>query len=395
MFRCQRRKIALTKSFPHERGDVPAVTGAAGENFRVFPTSVGMFRTDRPAYQQPFRFPHERGDVPRLAARGKLTPTFSPRAWGCSVARPVRMPQRHVFPTSVGMFRWRLARFNICCRSPHTRGDVPNAPTMAAPAVKFSPHAWGCSVLDVANVTRRIVLPTRVGMFRQTLARQDQGQSSPHTRGDVPRLATHRKKSTTFSPHAWGCSAERRAARPPRPVLPTRVGMFRFSTAGTLSRWGFPHERGDVPLFRLNARSLGAFSPRAWGCSDGLQDGRGPRVVFPRAWGCSGRPGGRGQPLRVFPTSVGMFRTASGSWRRRSRFPHERGDVPAARCRAVSCFWFSPRAWGCSVVGTVAVASAAVFPTSVGMFLISKPHAVKLYRFPHERGDVPEIYAQD
>ena len=174
---------------------------------------------------------------------------FSPHAWGCSVLSESQKPAMPVFPTRVGMFRLQYNhRLGEVC-FPHTRGDVPSTSIIGAFGVRFSPHAWGCSVPWQKWPIGNWVFPTRVGMFLDCSGRGRAPRRFPHTRGDVPDSAMMNKMSAKFSPHAWGCSdALLPRVRAPG-VFPTRVGMFLVENGNLLPRACFPHTRGDVPYW--------------------------------------------------------------------------------------------------------------------------------------------------
>ena len=98
----------------------------------------------------------------------------------------------------------------------------------------------------------------------------------------------------------------------------------------------------------------------------------------------------------VFPTRVGMFRRISGEVHRRAGFPHARGDVPSTPATFTAPFVFSPRAWGCSVLGRRQHRDNHVFPTRVGMFRFWRSARSTGRSFPHARGDVPKYrYRKD
>ena len=211
---------------------------------------------------------------------------------------------------------------------PHTRGDVPLPEKGRYTGSSFSPHAWGCSALRLAVLRYFLVFPTRVGMFRPRLCARCSADGFPHTRGDVPDCDETPRTREQFSPHAWGCSADLVALWRRGLVFPTRVGMFRWPWRAWRASSSFPHTRGDVPTCATAAPPNLSFSPHAWGCS-------------------AARPL-RGATVGVFPTRVGMFRPRRRQTRAGVRFPHTRGDVPDAPSRHPARVMFSPHAWGCS-----------------------------------------------
>ena len=232
---------------------------------------------------------------------------------------------------------------------PHSRGDVPNCQWRDDLQTAFSPLAWGCSRRVPAIVQPKPVFPTRVGMFRYTRYSATESISFPRSRGDVP--------ATDIGVKATG------------DVFPTRVGMFRRTRSPPRPGAGFPHSRGDVPCDAVISHRLPWFSPLAWGCS-GLPKHR------------------RGAPL-VFPTRVGMFRVKPFVRTSTACFPHSRGDVPRMLPGLKVSVKFSPLAWGCSGTYAPGARRNQVFPTRVGMFRTPIVFGCSRQGFPHSRGDVP------
>ena len=108
---------------------------------------------------------------------------------------------------------------------PHTRGGGPNVWTDQGLATKFSPHAWGWTVLNLDEFAPEEVFPTRVGVDRTPWSRISQVCS--------------------FSPHAWGWTAR--------------------ECVGTYLNISFPHTRGGGPTDATSTLNPIAFSPHAWG----------------------------------------------------------------------------------------------------------------------------------
>ncbi len=185
---------------PHVRGDgpllqrlVPGLTlfsprawgwsGRAPEidnPITVLPTCVGMVLDSNFRSRCSLRSPHVRGDGPRKGGvHNSSTWTFSPRAWGWSAVSS----RRRIWVR----------------RSPHVRGDGPQ-------------HL----VPLVANAS---VLPTCVGMVRIQSRRAPAETRSPHVRGDGPDYNDTGVNSVKFSPRAWGWSVMMRSRKPPcRPL---------------------------------------------------------------------------------------------------------------------------------------------------------------------------------
>src|SRR5271157_165386 len=132
------------------------------------------------------------------------------------------------------------------------------------------------------------VLPTCVGMVRESMTALAFVRRSPHVRGDGPQVHLHSRLAEPFSPRAWGWSANRRIRLSREKVLPTCVGMVRTSRTEHVYRPGSPHVRGDGPFTEAPGSLPGVFSPRAWGWS-AVREVKTPRVP-------------------VLPTCVGMVR---------------------------------------------------------------------------------------
>ena len=191
----------------------------------------------------------------------------------------------------------------------------------------------------------------------------------PHARGDGPIFNVFMAGLRSFSPRAWGWSGYVRRYRLQRLVFPTRVGMVRGWHHLCACDARFPHARGDGPYSSSWSVKLWPFSPRAWGWS-------GQRAVLPQSGG-------------VFPTRVGMVRTRRNTPPASSSFPHARGDGPRILSPSPSPASFSPRAWGWSVDGVRRQRGRLVFPTRVGMVRAAPSLRSSSGRFPHARGDGP------
>jgi len=127
-------------------------------------------------------------------------------------------------------------------------------------------------------------------------------------------------------------------------VFPLRVFEYWYSL-------GFPHARGGVSYeYELDLKT-GEFSPRPWGCFYLEKYGREFTIVF--------------------PTPVGVFLLKRTDLTEKDSFPHARGGVSIAAFDVPLAIKFSPRPWGCFLMGPVNRQGLMVFPTPVGVFLLS------------------------
>jgi len=172
---------------------------------------------------------------------------FSPRAWGWSVPVSGAVTLGSVLPTCVGMVRSMLGFIGCGVGSPHVRGDGPTFSSHSSKLAMFSPRAWGWSVDPSTPAVRSGVLPTCVGMVRNSAWARTDCARSPHVRGDGPIAAAIAAAGQKFSPRAWGWSEGRPAIAARVGVLPTCVGMVRDDLHHFLTGDGSPHVRGDGP----------------------------------------------------------------------------------------------------------------------------------------------------
>ena len=193
--------------------------------------------------------------------------------------------------------------------------------------------------------------------------------SFPRVRGDVPVTHITQKTFKKFSPRARGCSDPYTLNYLLHHVFPACAGMFLLLLGTGRQKPCFPRVRGDVPAKQARDSRIVRFSPRARGCSfDGYTT---PSSTL------------------VFPACAGMFLWSRSFHESNSSFPRVRGDVPVAEMLIKDSQAFSPRARGCSSLGTFRENNLGVFPACAGMFLLAVLFLSKLNSFPRVRGDVP------
>src|SRR5271166_2062832 len=267
------------------------------------------------------------------------------------------------------MVRRTAWRDDRSARSPHTRGDGPLVNRDRVLVRQFSPHAWGWSEMFPNRKTDTWVLPTRVGMVRFSTLGWLRRESSPHTRGDGPIWSPLYEHSSQFSPHAWGWSGDMDDWLAGLIVLPTRVGMVRWFGLLVAPVNGSPHTRGDGPGRDGKPDGSTLFSPHAWG------------------WSRARRQAGGKHP--VLPTRVGMVRAYGPKISVGRCSPHTRGDGPYASFLMVAHDPFSPHAWGWSDFRVRSTSCLVVLPTRVGMVRPIRVSSGRAICSPHTRGDGP------
>ena len=173
------------------------------------------------------------------------------------------------------------------------------------------------------------------------------------------------------SPRPWGCFLSDQLYVMVQNVFPTPVGVFPMTFRTTSRHAGLPHARGGVSS---------ADSARA-----------AHRRSSPRPWGCFFRPFSHSLFLLVFPTPVGVFLSPGCFQSRKTGLPHARGGVSMCTQSYFISLRSSPRPWGCFYFVHFPGADKGVFPTPVGVFLISCGFLFLTLSLPHARGGVSYV----
>ena len=114
-------------------------------------------------------------------------------------------------------------------------------------------------------------------------------------------------------------------------------------------------------------------------------------MFSPREWGCFLWCQDVKDFLMVFPTRVGVFLMTPKYRTRRTGFPHASGGVSASPFARIISIAFSPREWGCFRSQPRPSWRMSVFPTRVGVFPSCSQHSRSMECFPHASGGVSAI----
>src|SRR5208282_5824819 len=216
----------------------------SGNTGGVLPTRVGMVRLSSLRRGCSRCSPHACGDGPPSVAPPRRERRFSPRVWGWSGCHHYAAAAHGVLPTRVGMVRNRARLIPSPRRSPHACGDGPYCLANSLFLSAFSPRVWGWSVNVLHAHVGLGVLPTRVGMVRRWMLSGLLYFRSPHACGDGPPSESRDWPVGLFSPRVWGWSGTYPGWILGVHVLPTRVGMVRNTAAMPMRTWRSPHACG-------------------------------------------------------------------------------------------------------------------------------------------------------
>ena len=90
----------------------------------------------------------------------------------------------------------------------------------------------------------------------------------------------------------------------------------------------------------------------------------------------------------VFPTPVGVFLLSLSNPNQSLSLPHTRGGVSNQQQIDIGLNWSSPHPWGCFQEKGKRKDEKRVFPTPVGVFLFFRLALRQAHRLPHTRGGV-------
>src|SRR5690606_4922434 len=127
------------------------------------------------------------------------------------------------------------------------RGGVPTKLLRMRLEDASSPRAWGCTVSPEMFATLWPVVPTRVGVYRFWTQPGGCWNGRPHARGGVPTSSNRRSRGAGSSPRAWGCTGAGAPIHQQTDVVPTRVGVYRWNASVYRVDRCRPHARGGVP----------------------------------------------------------------------------------------------------------------------------------------------------
>ena len=186
----------------------------------------------------------------------------SPRTWGCTGESCCREVHPHVVPTHVGVYRSRPPPLHLAHGRPHARGGVPGFDPTSIIRPVSSPRTWGCTGQAPEGPCGSLVVPTHVGVYRRPAHVSTSCSGRPHARGGVPEKVVAAPSYPRSSPRTWGCTGGCGRVSRWTAVVPTHVGVYRWTAPRRRQRRSRPHARGGVPTTAAGASSARRSSPR-------------------------------------------------------------------------------------------------------------------------------------
>jgi len=181
---------------------------------------------------------------------------LSPRVWGWTVSKVRETVIVNVVPTRVGVDRQSAAWKSRPKRCPHACGGGPYVPVLGSSGGTLSPRVWGWTDRGRPSSGRDGVVPTRVGVDRsRTIARRRRPRC-PHACGGGPTIVSLDEDVPRLSPRVWGWTAYEDAPEKYHAVVPTRVGVDRRITGACSGIASCPHACGGGPDSALSGLVL-------------------------------------------------------------------------------------------------------------------------------------------
>jgi len=192
---------------------------------------------------------------------------LSPRMWGCTGIGPPSDLNISIVPTHVGVYR------NSCCyriyyqNCPHACGGVPFGSWSCCQDSSLSPRMWGCTDTLELHFDSSLIVPTHVGVYRESFLHCLWQDNCPHACGGVPCFLKVQLLSYVLSPRMWGCTEIWFFWVASSSIVPTHVGVYRpiFMLKKLIQHC--PHACGGVPYQVGHLESKYILSPRMWGCT--------------------------------------------------------------------------------------------------------------------------------
>ena len=168
--------------------------------------------------------------------------------WGQEKGKSFKLSRKGIIPTRVGTSTSTLKPLTQKMDHPHACGDKSLIPFRCADYHGSSPRVWGQELQLQSLSSHTGIIPTRVGTSLCRISLQNHEEDHPHACGDkLPRL-TQTPYAVGSSPRVWGqVKPFARSFIIPR-IIPTRVG-----TSGIVKELFFaledhPHACGDKSL---------------------------------------------------------------------------------------------------------------------------------------------------
>ena len=168
-------------------------------------------------------------------------------------------------PTLVGRFHLRIA-VNVCATvHPHACGEIATARICPVAVGGTSPRLWGDSDRRDVRINQTRYIPTPVGRFPRPAPTRAAMSVHPHACGEITISNSRDARFSGTSPRLWGDSTTRAVSLTFDRYIPTPVGRLLPRGFGR-SLWAVhPHACGEILLKFMPKYRIFGTSPRLWG----------------------------------------------------------------------------------------------------------------------------------
>ena len=242
-----------------------ALQTVPGRHARLFPTHVGVDLAPTTGQQSPNALPHARGGGPQLDYARYASEFSSPRTWGWTGLHTRRLGPDILFPTHVGVDRSEPGFPDVAAALPHARGGGPLCPASLPALHASSPRTWGWTSTCGRERTVDALFPTHVGVDLHRSLSSRCPTTLPHARGGGPVERDRRALAVASSPRTWGWTTALAEHERKYGLFPTHVGVDPSAGFTEGSPAPLPHARGGGPASCRSSLGAAGSSPRTWG----------------------------------------------------------------------------------------------------------------------------------
>ena len=192
-------------------------------------------------------YPHVCGGGPRNFRIIWELNILSPRMWGWTARFLELVKTIFIIPTYVGVDRQKMGKRRAGGNYPHVCGGGPIEPRDIIPRRALSPRMWGWTEDKMDNHLYPTIIPTYVGVDRRAKYLKPLERHYPHVCGGGPYHLHLAVPEPLLSPRMWGWTGTRSSTKILVLIIPTYVGVDRYTHLLFLNKQNYPHVCGGGP----------------------------------------------------------------------------------------------------------------------------------------------------